>query len=61
VNPAQDVDLTEKAILECQKHNNYQESIRWLLGIFEEYGKHGRHIASVVKDAGSQVASVRYL
>ncbi|KAF8481546.1 hypothetical protein DFH94DRAFT_731269 [Russula ochroleuca] len=47
----------KKAILECQKHNNYQESIRWLLGIFEEYGKHGRHIASVVKDAGSQVAS----
>ena len=48
----------EKAILECQKHNDYQESIRWLLGIFEEYGKHGRHIASQGKEAGSTVLSV---
>ena len=61
MSPAEGVNRTEKAILECQKHNNYQESIRWLLGIFEEYGKHGKHIAGVVKEAGSQAASVRYL
>ncbi|KAH9984085.1 hypothetical protein BJV74DRAFT_848879 [Russula compacta] len=47
---------SKKAILECQKHDDYQESIRWLLGIFEEYGKHGRHIAGVGKEAGTQVA-----
>ncbi|KAF8492864.1 hypothetical protein F5888DRAFT_1728342 [Russula emetica] len=47
----------KKAILECQKHDDYQESIRWLLGIFEEYGKHGRHIAGAGKEAGGQVAS----
>ncbi|KAI0279401.1 hypothetical protein BGY98DRAFT_968754 [Russula aff. rugulosa BPL654] len=47
----------KKAILECQKHDDYQESIRWLLGIFEEYGEHGRHIADVGKEAGGQVAS----
>jgi hypothetical protein len=50
-----------QAILECQKHDDYQESIRWLLGIFEDYGKHGRHIADAGKEAGGQLASVRYL
>jgi hypothetical protein len=61
VSFAQNADCIEKAIIECQKHNDYQESIRWLLGIFEEYGKHGRHIAGVGQDAGSQLASVSYL
>ncbi|KAH9958918.1 hypothetical protein BC827DRAFT_1135468 [Russula dissimulans] len=45
----------KKAILECQKNSDYQESVRWLLGIFEEYGRHGKHIAGVGKEAGSQV------
>jgi hypothetical protein len=47
----------KKAILECQKHDDYQESIQWLLSIFEEYGKHGRHFADTGKEAGGQVAS----
>ncbi|KAI9510806.1 hypothetical protein F5148DRAFT_1176664 [Russula earlei] len=45
----------KKAILECQKHNDYQESIRWLLSIFEDYGAHGKYIAAVGMEAGSQV------
>ncbi|KAN0107712.1 Protein of unknown function (DUF4449) domain containing protein [Russula decolorans] len=47
----------KKAILECQKHDDYQESIRWLLDTFEEYGKHGKHIAGAGKEAGGQLAS----
>ncbi|KAI0245752.1 hypothetical protein BJV78DRAFT_1260530 [Lactifluus subvellereus] len=47
---------SKKAILECQKHNDYQESIRWLLGVFEEYGSHGKHIAHQGKEAGSRLA-----
>jgi hypothetical protein len=36
----------KKVILECQKHEDYQESIRWLLGYVEDYAKHGRTAAS---------------
>ncbi|KAI0296913.1 hypothetical protein B0F90DRAFT_1953317 [Multifurca ochricompacta] len=46
----------KKAILECQKHNDHQESIRWLLSMIEEYAGHGRHIASEAKEAGGKVA-----
>ncbi|KAI0275464.1 hypothetical protein BC834DRAFT_840264 [Gloeopeniophorella convolvens] len=46
----------KKVIMECQKHNDYQESIRWLLGLLEEYAGHGKHISSHGKDAGGKVA-----
>ncbi|KAH8827080.1 hypothetical protein DL96DRAFT_1605435 [Flagelloscypha sp. PMI_526] len=32
----------KKVIIECQKHEDYQESLRWLLGAVEEYAKYGR-------------------
>ena len=31
--------------MECQKHDDYQESIRWLLNYIEEYAQHGRTTA----------------
>ena len=38
--------------MECQKHKDYQESIRWLLDYLEEYAKHGRTVANHGKDSG---------
>lgn len=35
----------KKVILECQKHDGYQQSITWLLDAFEEYLMHGRDVA----------------
>lgn len=35
----------KKVILECQKHHDYQESIRWLLATIEDYSRQGKHIA----------------
>ncbi|PPQ90960.1 hypothetical protein CVT25_015686 [Psilocybe cyanescens] len=35
----------KKVILECQKHDDYQDSIKWLLGFVEEYARHGHAIA----------------
>lgn len=32
----------KKVIIECQKHDDYQESMRWLIGFFEEYARHTR-------------------
>jgi Family of unknown function (DUF5923) len=31
--------------MECQKHDDYQESIRWLLNYVGEYAQHGRTAA----------------
>ncbi|EPQ50351.1 hypothetical protein GLOTRDRAFT_141540 [Gloeophyllum trabeum ATCC 11539] len=46
----------KKVIIECQKHNDYQESVRWLLSFVEEYAKHGKTAHENVKDHGQQVA-----
>ncbi|PPQ68177.1 hypothetical protein CVT24_005064 [Panaeolus cyanescens] len=35
----------KKVVLECQKHDDYQQSLTWLLDAFEEYLKHGRDVA----------------
>ena len=34
----------KKVIVECQKHKDYQESIRWLLNYLEEYASHGKSV-----------------
>ncbi|TFK47462.1 hypothetical protein OE88DRAFT_1636556 [Heliocybe sulcata] len=39
----------KKVIIECQKHNDYQESIRWLLSFLEEYANHGNNAARDAK------------
>lgn len=36
--------------MECQKHDDYQESVTWLLAFFEEYAGHGRNAAGTGKD-----------
>jgi hypothetical protein len=36
--------------MECQRHENYQESVTWLMSFIEEYVKHGRKIAGARKD-----------
>ena len=33
-------------IVECQRHDDYQNSIRWLLGYLEEYVGHAQHVSS---------------
>jgi len=43
----------KKVILECQKHHDYQESIRWLLATIEDYSSQGKHIA---RESGSTIA-----
>jgi len=41
----------KKVIVECQQHDDYQESVRWLLGFIEEYAGHGRRAASKGTDS----------
>ncbi|KAF8639373.1 hypothetical protein AX17_001529 [Amanita inopinata Kibby_2008] len=36
----------KKVIIECQKHDDYQESMRWLIDFMEEYVKHGQRTAT---------------
>ena len=35
----------KKVVIECQKHSDYQESIRWLLGYLEEYARHAKSVS----------------
>ncbi|PPQ71059.1 hypothetical protein CVT26_011461 [Gymnopilus dilepis] len=51
----------KKVIMECQKHDDYQNSIRWLLGYFEEYAKHGRKAADIAKDHAQDKADTSNL
>lgn len=36
--------------MECQKHDDYHESVTWLITYIEEYTKHGRTLADASKD-----------
>lgn len=47
----------KKVIVECQKHKDYQESIRWLLDYLEEYAAHGRTVANHANDSHQQLKS----
>ncbi|KAF5347588.1 hypothetical protein D9756_010708 [Leucocoprinus leucothites] len=47
----------KKVVLECQRHDDYQESIRWLLSYIEDYAKHGRHIATNGQSTGKSAFS----
>jgi hypothetical protein len=47
----------KKVIMECQKHDDYQESVTWLLGFIEEYAKHGRTLADASRDHTTEVTS----
>ncbi|RXW16225.1 hypothetical protein EST38_g9633 [Candolleomyces aberdarensis] len=41
----------KKVIIECQKHSDYQESMRWLLDFFDEYVEHSKTTGTSVKGA----------
>lgn len=47
----------KKVIIECQKHDDYQESIRWLLNYLEEYVGHARTVGEHGKDSGAKLTS----
>ncbi|KAI0311876.1 hypothetical protein OF83DRAFT_1068125 [Amylostereum chailletii] len=47
----------KKVIIECQKHDDYQESINWLLAFIEEYAGHGKTIAAHGKDSHGKLTS----
>ncbi|THH03681.1 hypothetical protein EW145_g6091 [Phellinidium pouzarii] len=36
----------KKVIVECQRHDDYQSAVRWLLSYLEEYFGHARHATS---------------
>ncbi|KII90672.1 hypothetical protein PLICRDRAFT_106168 [Plicaturopsis crispa FD-325 SS-3] len=47
----------KKVIIECQKHDDYQESLRWLLSYVEEYVGHAHSIAGHAKDSHDTATS----
>ncbi|KAF9457296.1 hypothetical protein BDZ94DRAFT_1326382 [Collybia nuda] len=51
----------KKVIIECQKHDDYQDSLRWLLSYIEEYATHGRTMANQKKEGASGVKEDRAL
>jgi hypothetical protein len=54
--------LTDRqVIIECQKHDDYQESLRWLLDYIEEYAQHTKTVAGHGADSQKQLTSVRGL
>jgi hypothetical protein len=46
---------TPQVIIECQKHDGYQESIRWLLSHLKEHMEHGRRVAQEKESEGVKV------
>ncbi|KAA1478008.1 hypothetical protein DENSPDRAFT_867808 [Dentipellis sp. KUC8613] len=44
----------KKVIIECQKHSDYQESIRWLLNFAEEYASHTQKAVGAGKQTHQQ-------
>jgi hypothetical protein len=47
----------KKVVIECQKHNDYQESIKWLLHYVEEYAGHAKTVGEHGKDASANLGS----
>ncbi|KAF8874992.1 hypothetical protein BD779DRAFT_1450453 [Infundibulicybe gibba] len=47
----------KKVIIECQKHDDYQGSLRWLLSYLEEYATHGKTAVNDNKDHGQKVTN----
>ncbi|EIN05339.1 hypothetical protein PUNSTDRAFT_106990 [Punctularia strigosozonata HHB-11173 SS5] len=45
----------KKVVIECQKHKDYQESIRWLIGYVEDYANHGIGVAKTGKESTGQL------
>jgi len=47
----------KKVILECQKHEDYQESMTWLIDSIEQYAKHGQSVANTSKGGALNLSS----
>ncbi|CAE6364948.1 unnamed protein product [Rhizoctonia solani] len=47
----------KKVIVECQKHDDYQASIRWFLSAIESYHGHSKTLASTGQDSAKNVTS----
>ncbi|KAF4574250.1 hypothetical protein EYR40_006036 [Pleurotus pulmonarius] len=45
----------KKVVIECQKHDDYQESMRWLLGAIEEYVGHAKKVGVQGQESGKQL------
>jgi Family of unknown function (DUF5923) len=45
-------------IIECQKQDDYQESLRWLIAFIEEYAKHGREMGGKGKEGVTTITKV---
>ncbi|TRM64115.1 hypothetical protein BD626DRAFT_547830 [Schizophyllum amplum] len=40
----------KKVVIECQKHDDYQESLTWLLDVITEYFEHGQNVSGQHKE-----------
>ncbi|KAL1744429.1 hypothetical protein HDZ31DRAFT_38713 [Schizophyllum fasciatum] len=47
----------KKVIIECQKHEDYQESLTWLLDVLKEYFEHGQNASVQHKENVKQASS----
>ncbi|KAI6153000.1 hypothetical protein BKA82DRAFT_4085040 [Pisolithus tinctorius] len=47
----------KKVIIECQKHEDYQDAFRWLLSVAEEYANRGLAVAGRGKESGEAIIS----
>jgi len=51
----------KKVIIECQKHDDYQASLKWLLDTLENYSTHGKGVAKNVHAGTKDVAQASTL
>lgn len=47
----------KKVIIECQKHDDYQDAFRWLLSVTEDYANRGLAVAGRGKESGQAFIS----
>jgi len=45
--------------MECQKHEDYQGSMRWLLDTLKQYAKHSRFTVEGGQDKITEITNVR--
>jgi hypothetical protein len=51
----------KKVIIECQKHDDYQASLKWLLDTLETYSTHGKEVAKNAHSESKGVAQASTL
>lgn len=48
----------KKVIVECQKHDDYQDAIKWLLSVAEEYVAFGQSVSEKGKENAGNIINV---